>query len=432
MSSSCRRIRPARCTSATHAAPSSATCSAACSMPPATTTTREYYFNDFGSQVKNLGASIRAIRFGRPVPEDGYNGDYVHDLAREVPADLVGSPDASAETAETADAADWAVGALGVGAHPRRHRGEPRAPRRPLRRLEDRESRSTTRAGSVARSSGCATPARSTSRTARRGSARPHYGDDKDRVIYRTGGAPTYFAADIGYVTEKFSRGFDRLIYIWGADHHGTVARLLNAAEAMGYPREAVEVLLTAWVRFVRDGVEVSMSKRAGEFITLDDLLAEIGVDAARWFFASRAPSTRHRLRHRACQEAVEREPGLLRAVRARAHRVDPAQGGGGRAWSGPTPSPGRSSARRRPRWRAAWSDCRRSSKTPRRRARPRASRRSRPTSRRPSTRSIGTPASSTPDEPERSRRRLALVEATRITLANALGLLGISAPDAM
>jgi arginyl-tRNA synthetase len=118
------------------------------------------------------------------------------------------------------------------------------------------------------------------------------FGDDKDRVIIRADGRPTYFAADIGYVTEKFSRGFDHLIYVWGADHHGTVARVRNAAQAMGYDREAVQMLLYAWVRFVRNGVEVSMSKRAGEFVTLDELLAEVGVDAARWFFASRAATT--------------------------------------------------------------------------------------------------------------------------------------------
>jgi arginyl-tRNA synthetase len=115
------------------------------------------------------------------------------------------------------------------------------------------------------------------------------YGDDKDRVIRKSSGDYTYFGSDIGYVAEKFGRGFDHLVYIWGADHHGTVARVRNAAEAMGFPRDAVEMLLIAWVRFVRDGVEVSMSKRAGEFITLDELLGEVGVDAARWFFASRA-----------------------------------------------------------------------------------------------------------------------------------------------
>ncbi len=118
------------------------------------------------------------------------------------------------------------------------------------------------------------------------------FGDDKDRVILRSNGEPTYFAADIGYVVEKFSRGFDELIYIWGADHHGTVARVRNAAQAMGYDKAAVRMLLTAWVRFVRDGEEISMSKRAGTFITLDELLAEVGVDAARWFFGSRAATS--------------------------------------------------------------------------------------------------------------------------------------------
>ena len=111
-------------------------------------------------------------------------------------------------------------------------------------------------------------------------------------MITRSNGEPTYFAADIGYVTDKFSRGFDHLIYIWGADHHGTVARVRNAAKAMGYDPEHVQVLLYSWVRFVRDGQEVSMSKRAGEFITLDDLLAEVGIDAARWFFASRGATS--------------------------------------------------------------------------------------------------------------------------------------------
>ncbi len=118
------------------------------------------------------------------------------------------------------------------------------------------------------------------------------FGDDKDRVIYRSNGQPTYFASDIGYVTEKFDRGFDELIYIWGADHHGTVARVRNAAGAMGYDRDAVRMLLIAWVRFVRDGVEIPMSKRSGEFITLDEVLNEVGVDAARWFFSSRAYTT--------------------------------------------------------------------------------------------------------------------------------------------
>ena len=93
-------------------------------------------------------------------------------------------------------------------------------------------------------------------------------------------------------MAEKFSRGYSKLIYIWGADHHGTVARVRNAAKAMGFDIDAVQMLLVAWVRFIRDGQEISMSKRSGEFITLDELLAEVGVDAARWSFAARAPSS--------------------------------------------------------------------------------------------------------------------------------------------
>jgi arginyl-tRNA synthetase len=120
------------------------------------------------------------------------------------------------------------------------------------------------------------------------------YGDDKDRVILRSTGeaAPTYFAADIGYLAEKFSRGYQRIVFIWGEDHHGYVARVKAAAQSLGFDRDQVRMILTAWVRFERDGKEVAMSKRAGEFITLDELLGEIGVDAARWFFASRAASS--------------------------------------------------------------------------------------------------------------------------------------------
>jgi arginyl-tRNA synthetase len=118
------------------------------------------------------------------------------------------------------------------------------------------------------------------------------FGDDKDRVVFRSNGAPTYFASDIGYLGQKFSRGFEELVYLWGEDHHGTVARNRAAALALGFDPDAVHWILMAWVRFVRDGQEIGMSKRAGEFISLDELLAEIGPDAARWFFGSRAHTT--------------------------------------------------------------------------------------------------------------------------------------------
>ena len=250
-------------------------------------------------------------------------------------------------------------------------------------------------------------------------------------MIIRSNGEPTYFAADIGYVTEKFSRGFDHLIYIWGADHHGTVARVRNAAEAMGYDREAVQILLYSWVRFVRDGQEVSMSKRAGEFITLDDLLAEVGVDAARWFFASRGATTGDRLRHRAGEEAIEREPGLLRPVRARPDRLDPAQGGRRR------PGAGRR-CRRRPGGRARGALARAIARFPEVVEDAVAAEETHGIT------AYATELATTfhgfyrdarvvdAEAPERSAARLALAEAAQITLANALGLLGISAPESM
>ena len=243
--------------------------------------TREYYFNDFGAQVRVLGASVRALRAGEPLPEEAYRGAYVADLAAELPDEVW------ARATEAGADGDGIVGAWAservragieaslehLGVHFDVWKTEGSLHRegwveRAISRLGE--------SGHVYEQDG-AVWFRSTA-----------FGDDKDRVIRKSDGAYTYFAADIGYLTEKFSRGFDHLIYIWGADHHGTVARVRNAAQAMGFDREAVQMLLIAWVRFIRDGVEISMSKRSGEFITLDELLAEIGVDAARWFFAAR------------------------------------------------------------------------------------------------------------------------------------------------
>jgi arginyl-tRNA synthetase len=249
------------------------------------TVTREYYFNDFGAQVVNLGLSVLARRNDTELPEDGYRGAYVEELAAAVPDDLA---------ARAADAPDEAGMLIGQWASEQVRAGIEAS----LARLgvhfdvwkdegslhaEGWVERAVTRlreSGHIHETDG-ATWFRSTA-----------FGDDKDRVIIRSNGQPTYFASDIGYVTEKFDRGFAELIYIWGADHHGTVARVRNAAEAMGYDREAVRTLLIAWVRFVRDDAEIPMSKRSGEFITLDDVLNEVGVDAARWFFSSRAYTT--------------------------------------------------------------------------------------------------------------------------------------------
>ncbi|HEY8846689.1 MAG TPA: arginine--tRNA ligase [Candidatus Limnocylindrales bacterium] len=386
--------------------------------------TREYYFNDSGAQVSNLGASVVAVRRSQPIPEEGYHGAYVEDLAREVPDEVW-----VAAEAPGADAADvvgrWAAARVRAGIEASLERlgvhfdvwkseGSLHTEGWVERAIE------RLRAGGHIYEQDGALWFRSTA-----------FGDDKDRVIIRSDGRPTYFAADIGYVTEKFSRGFDHLIYIWGADHHGTVARLRNAAQAMGYDVDAVQVLLYSWVRFIRDGVEISMSKRAGEFITLDELLEEVGVDAARWFFASRAATTGIDFDiELAKKESADNPVYYVQYAHARIASILRKA-----ADTGLTPAinvegllggvPEAALARVVVRLPEVVEDAAAAQET------------------------HGVTAYATelatafhafyrdarvvdPAEPERSRARLALAEATRITLANALGLLGISAPESM
>ena len=115
------------------------------------------------------------------------------------------------------------------------------------------------------------------------------FGDDKDRVVIRDNGVPTYFAADIAYHANKFSRGFDRVINLWGADHHGYIDRMKAAVQCMGYRPEQLEILILQMVRLLRDGQEVKMSKRTGQSVTLNELIDEVGTDAARFFFVMRS-----------------------------------------------------------------------------------------------------------------------------------------------
>ncbi len=399
--------------------------------------TREYYFNDFGAQVRNLGASVWALATGEPVPADGYHGAYVHDLAAELPADVRAAAEAAAAADVTRVVSDgettdpvWVAG----GWASERVRSGIEASLEHLGVHFDvwKTEGSLHRDGWVGRAieklraSGhvyeldAATWFRSTD-----------FGDDKDRVIRKANGDYTYFASDIGYVEEKFSRGFDHLIYIWGADHHGTVARLRNAAEAMGYDKARVEMLLMAWVRFIRDGREISMSKRSGEFITLDELLTEVGVDAARWFFASRAPSTGIDFDIELAKKQSNENPVYyVQYAHARIASIirKAADAGLTRAESvGELVSgtPEAALARAVVRLPEVVEDAAAAEETQ-------------------GITSFATELATTfhafyrdarvvdPYEPERSRSRLALVETARVTLASALGLLGISAPESM
>ncbi|MDP6797568.1 MAG: arginine--tRNA ligase, partial [Candidatus Krumholzibacteria bacterium] len=114
------------------------------------------------------------------------------------------------------------------------------------------------------------------------------FGDDKDRVIQRSDGTPTYFLADVAYAIDKRDRGFSKAIYVLGPDHHGYVARLKAIAEAIGKGSDWIEVILLQWVTLMEGGEAVSMSKRAGEFVTMEDLIREVGVDVARCYFLTR------------------------------------------------------------------------------------------------------------------------------------------------
>ncbi|HEY7827766.1 MAG TPA: arginine--tRNA ligase, partial [Candidatus Limnocylindrales bacterium] len=176
---------------------------------------REYYFNDSGAQIQKLGATVFALRAGQQVPEDGYHGDYTQALADALPATLLA--EALAPGADPAElVGHWAAGEvrtgieasldhLGVHFDVWKSEGSLHTEGWVARAID------RLRAGDFVYVQDGATWFRSTS-----------FGDDKDRVILRSNGEPTYFASDIGYVTEKFSRGFEELIYIWGADHHGT------------------------------------------------------------------------------------------------------------------------------------------------------------------------------------------------------------------
>jgi arginyl-tRNA synthetase len=386
--------------------------------------TREYYFNDVGGQIPNLGASIVAIRRGEPVPEDGYHGDYVEDLAREVPDALWAEATGPGSDA-SAIIGHWAAGVVREGIETS------------LARLGVRFDVWTTEASLHAGG----WVERAVARLREHGHVyeqdgalwfrSTEFGDDKDRVIIRSNGEPTYFAADIGYVAEKFSRGFDHLIYIWGADHHGTVARVRNAAEAMGFDREAVQMLLYSWVRFVRDGQEISMSKRAGEFVTLDELLAEVGVDAARWSFASRGYTSEIDFDIELAKKQSNENPvyyvqyahariaSILR--KAAEAGLSPAGSVAGALGGAPEAALSRAVARLP----EVVEDAVLAEETQ-------------------TITAYATDLATTfhafyrdarvvdVAEPERSAHRLALAEAARVTLANALGLLGISAPESM
>jgi arginyl-tRNA synthetase len=249
---------------------------------------REYYFNDAGAQLDLFAQSVEATylqRFGvdTEVPDQGYHGSYVEELAAAFAGEH-GDELVNVDPAERRQGLlDWAI--------PRTMEGIRRTLERFNVRIDtwvnERELHETGAiAGAVKRLRDAGYAYESDGAVFFRSTA---FGDEKDRVLIRSNGAPTYFAADCAYVVHKAARGFDRMIYVWGADHHGTVKRLLGAAEALGIDPGRVEILIYQLVTLFRGAEPVRMSRRAGDYITLDELLDEVGPDAARYTLLTRS-----------------------------------------------------------------------------------------------------------------------------------------------
>jgi arginyl-tRNA synthetase len=243
------------------------------------TVTREFYVNDAGSQIRKLGESIAALAQGREVPEDGYRGDYVAPLAAGIEQAATLDPSELGRTAVrimvdrmAASLASFRVAFDSWKYETELHEGTPNPVQSALARLAEQGFTYRREKAIWLRST--------------------EFGDDKDRVLVRSSGEHTYFASDIAYHQDKRERGYDRQIDVWGADHHGYVQRMKAAYQALGGDPEQLELIIMQLVHLVRRGERAQMSKRAGEFVTLDDLVSEIGVDAARWFLLSRSHDT--------------------------------------------------------------------------------------------------------------------------------------------
>jgi arginyl-tRNA synthetase len=243
---------------------------------------REYYFNDTGRQMELFTASVEA-RFlqlhGRDaeLPEEGYAGEYIMELAKDIDAAdgerLLFLPE-DERRAELHTAATERMFAIIRATLDRlRVRIDTYFSERTLHeRGAIRDAVERLRARDLAYEADGAVFFRSAA-----------FGDDKDRVLIRSNGEPTYFAADCAYLVDKFDRGFSHLIYVWGADHHGDVKRVKGAAQALGYDPDAVEIVLYQFVALSLRGERTKMSRRAGDIFTLDELLDEVGPDAVRF-----------------------------------------------------------------------------------------------------------------------------------------------------
>ena len=388
---------------------------------------REYYFNDHGAQIDRFANSLLARGRGREVPEDGYQGSYIAEIAEAV---LAEHPEVADQDDDEAQESFRANGVPVMFEEIKRTLGEFRvdfdiwfhendlhesgAVQQAIDRL--------TELGNIYEKDGA------------KWLATEKFGDDKDRVIIRSTGQPAYLSGDLAYYLNKRNRGFDRCIILLGADHHGYVRRLMAMCAAFGdVPGKNLEIIIGQMVNLLSHGTVVRMGKRSGNIVTLLDLVEEIGVDAARY---ARWSATRSRPTSTSTSTSGPRRPATTRSSTS----------------STPTPGSARSSGT--PRTSASRRSPTPSCSPTRRRAtccgRWRSSR--------------GSPAAADLREPHRiaryledtaadyhrfydncrvlpmgdeeatdlNRARLLLVDATRVVLANGLALLGVTAPERM
>jgi arginyl-tRNA synthetase len=245
--------------------------------------TREYYFNDHGSQIDRFARSLLAAYLGEATPEDGYGGAYIGEIAAEVVSRAAADPQIGDLAALPREQQQEVFRSLGTGLmfqeiKDRLHAfgvdfdvyfhedslHESGAVERAIQRLDE--------AGHIFEADG-AIWLRTTT-----------FGDDRDRVVVRSNGEPAYISGDLGYYLDKRERGFEQNIIMLGADHHGYIGRMMAMVEAFGdVPNENLQILIGQMVNLVKDGEPVKMSKRAGTIVTLDDLVDAVGVDAARY-----------------------------------------------------------------------------------------------------------------------------------------------------
>ncbi|MGN0881864.1 MAG: arginine--tRNA ligase [Cloacibacillus porcorum] len=250
---------------------------------------REYYINDAGLQMELLGKSAQARYFealGRaeeaPMPEDGYHGDYMSDIAKSY-VEKYGDSLAQKPLEETLPFFSEETGRLVLELIKKdledfgvkfdvwfseKSLYDDNLVEPAMQALKERDYAYEDEGALWFRST--------------------MFGDDKDRVLIRSNGMPTYFTSDVAYLKNKYDRGFEKNIYVWGADHHGYVPRLKSVNKAFGFPDDGIDVLLIQMVNLLRDGKPVQMSKRAGTIVTLREIMDEVGRDAARFFFVIR------------------------------------------------------------------------------------------------------------------------------------------------